>query len=82
MVLSFIGRRTSDPTTEESCHHWEILAHALMSMVSDVSNQQRVRLCLQLTVNLCTDHMCYLEMATRQGIEYPNPSPIRIEYFF
>ncbi|KAJ0087308.1 hypothetical protein Patl1_09188 [Pistacia atlantica] len=35
MVLSFMGRRTSDPTTEESCYHWELLAHALMSMVSE-----------------------------------------------
>lgn len=36
MVLSFMGRRSMDPTTEESCHQWELLAHALMSMVSDV----------------------------------------------
>ncbi|KAJ0087317.1 hypothetical protein Patl1_09185 [Pistacia atlantica] len=35
MVLSFMGRRTSDPTTKESCYHWELLAHALMSMVSE-----------------------------------------------
>jgi jasmonate O-methyltransferase len=36
MVLSFMGRRSMDPTTEESCHHFELLAHALMSMVSEV----------------------------------------------
>lgn len=36
MVLSFMGRRTTDPTTEESCHHLELLANALMSMVSKV----------------------------------------------
>ncbi|XP_062164490.1 probable jasmonic acid carboxyl methyltransferase 2 isoform X2 [Alnus glutinosa] len=35
MVLSFMGRRSMDPTTEESCHHFELLAHALMSMVSE-----------------------------------------------
>ncbi|KAK0575847.1 hypothetical protein LWI29_008119 [Acer saccharum] len=35
MVLSFMGRRTTDPTTEESCHHLELLANALMSMVSE-----------------------------------------------
>ncbi|EEF52611.1 probable jasmonic acid carboxyl methyltransferase 2 [Ricinus communis] len=35
MVLSFMGRRSSDPTTEESCYHWELLAKALMSMVSE-----------------------------------------------
>ncbi|KAK4860253.1 hypothetical protein QYF36_020029 [Acer negundo] len=35
MVLSFMGRRTTDPTTEESSHHLELLANALMSMVSE-----------------------------------------------
>ncbi|KAF5740785.1 jasmonate O-methyltransferase-like [Tripterygium wilfordii] len=35
MALSFMGRRTIDPTTEESCHHWELLSRALMSMVSE-----------------------------------------------
>ncbi|PRQ27081.1 putative jasmonate O-methyltransferase [Rosa chinensis] len=35
MVLSFMGRPTLDPTTEQSCYHWELLALALMSMVSD-----------------------------------------------
>ncbi|KAK2660569.1 hypothetical protein Ddye_007102 [Dipteronia dyeriana] len=35
MVLSFMGRRTTDPTTEESCHQLELLANALMSMVSE-----------------------------------------------
>ncbi|XXG48803.1 hypothetical protein AAC387_Pa02g3151 [Persea americana] len=33
MVLSFLGRLTADPTTEESCHHWELLAHAINEMV-------------------------------------------------
>lgn len=36
MVLSFMGRRSTDPTTEESCYHWELLAQALMSMVLEV----------------------------------------------
>ncbi|KAF3446349.1 hypothetical protein FNV43_RR11528 [Rhamnella rubrinervis] len=35
MVLSFIGRSASDPTTDDSCYHWELLAQALMSMVSE-----------------------------------------------
>ncbi|XP_050366461.1 probable jasmonic acid carboxyl methyltransferase 2 [Argentina anserina] len=35
MVLSFMGRPTLDPTTEQSCYQWELLALALMSMVSD-----------------------------------------------
>ncbi|GAY43043.1 hypothetical protein CUMW_071570 [Citrus unshiu] len=35
MVLSFLGRRSIDPTTEESCYHWELLAQALMSMVTE-----------------------------------------------
>ncbi|PON54922.1 SAM dependent carboxyl methyltransferase [Parasponia andersonii] len=34
MVLSFMGRTSSDPTTEESCYQWELLATALMCMVS------------------------------------------------
>ena len=36
MVLSFMGRTSSDPTTPESCHQWELLATALMSLVSEV----------------------------------------------
>ncbi|KAK2987606.1 hypothetical protein RJ640_021819 [Escallonia rubra] len=36
MVLSFMGRRISeDPSNERSCHQWELLSHALMSMVSE-----------------------------------------------
>ncbi|KAL5557999.1 hypothetical protein UlMin_034210 [Ulmus minor] len=35
MVLAFMGRSSSDPTTEESCYHWELLARALMTMVSE-----------------------------------------------
>lgn len=36
MVLSFMGRPTPDPTSEQSCYHWELMAHALMSMVLEV----------------------------------------------
>ena len=37
MVLSFMGRRFSDPTTEESCYlQWELLAQALMTFVLEV----------------------------------------------
>ncbi|XP_050228018.1 probable jasmonic acid carboxyl methyltransferase 2 [Mercurialis annua] len=35
MVLSFMGRRSSDPTTDESGYQWELLAKALMSMVAE-----------------------------------------------
>ncbi|XVE69842.1 hypothetical protein DITRI_Ditri10aG0024000 [Diplodiscus trichospermus] len=35
MVLSFMGRRSADPTTEASCHHWELLAQAIMSLVKE-----------------------------------------------
>ncbi|WCJ35218.1 S-adenosyl-L-methionine-dependent methyltransferases superfamily protein [Euphorbia peplus] len=35
MVLSLIGRRSSDPTTDNSCYQWELLAEALMSLVSE-----------------------------------------------
>ncbi|KAB2628142.1 jasmonate O-methyltransferase-like [Pyrus ussuriensis x Pyrus communis] len=37
MVLSLMGRSSSDPSTQESCYQWELLAHALMSMVSEVN---------------------------------------------
>ena len=36
MVLSFMGRKSMNPTTAESCYQWELLAHALMSMASEV----------------------------------------------
>ncbi|KAL6011381.1 hypothetical protein ACLOJK_001827 [Asimina triloba] len=35
MVFSFVGRRATDPSTEESCHQWELLAQALNAMVLD-----------------------------------------------
>ncbi|KFK44098.1 hypothetical protein AALP_AA1G215600 [Arabis alpina] len=35
MVLSFLGRSMPDPTTEESCYQWELLAQALMSMANE-----------------------------------------------
>ena len=38
MVLSFMGRRSADPSTPESCYHWELLAQALMTMAHEVSN--------------------------------------------
>ncbi|XP_054792748.1 probable jasmonic acid carboxyl methyltransferase 2 [Prosopis cineraria] len=34
MVLSLIGRDSIDPTTPHSCYQWELLAQALMSLVS------------------------------------------------
>ena len=36
MVLSLLGRSSLDPTTEESCYQWELLAQALMSMANEV----------------------------------------------
>ncbi|KAF4350118.1 hypothetical protein F8388_001296 [Cannabis sativa] len=35
MVLSFMGRTSPDPTADESCYQWELLATALMAMVSE-----------------------------------------------
>nr|GME00557.1 jasmonate O-methyltransferase [Ipomoea batatas] len=34
MVLSFMGRSSGDPTTEDSCYQWELLAQALSALVS------------------------------------------------
>ncbi|CAI9116792.1 OLC1v1018033C1 [Oldenlandia corymbosa var. corymbosa] len=35
MVLSFLGRMTTDPTTEDCCYQWELLANALQTLVSE-----------------------------------------------
>lgn len=35
MILSFMGRTSADPTTEDSCYHWELLAQAIMSQVRE-----------------------------------------------
>ncbi|KAM1387975.1 hypothetical protein ACFX2I_016155 [Malus domestica] len=35
MVLSLPGRSSSDPSTPECCYQWDLLAHALMTMVSE-----------------------------------------------
>ncbi|KAK2452363.1 S-adenosyl-L-methionine:benzoic acid/salicylic acid carboxyl methyltransferase [Trifolium repens] len=35
MVLSFMGRKSMDPTSANCCYQWELLAHALMTMVSE-----------------------------------------------
>ncbi|CAH8391099.1 unnamed protein product [Eruca vesicaria subsp. sativa] len=35
MILSLVGRSSQDPTTEESCYQWELLAQALMSMANE-----------------------------------------------
>ncbi|XP_024166387.1 probable jasmonic acid carboxyl methyltransferase 2 isoform X3 [Rosa chinensis] len=41
MVLSFMGRRLSDPTIEESCYlQWELLANALMTLVLEGSIEE------------------------------------------
>ncbi|KAD6119107.1 hypothetical protein E3N88_10378 [Mikania micrantha] len=32
MVLSFMGRLSTNPCADEACYHWELLAHALMSL--------------------------------------------------
>lgn len=34
MVLSLMGRISMDPTTADSCHHWELLAQALTTLAS------------------------------------------------
>ena len=36
MVLSFMGRESMDPTSPNCCYQWELLAQALMTMVSEV----------------------------------------------
>lgn len=35
MVLSFMGRGSDDPTTQDSCYHWELLAQAIMTLVRE-----------------------------------------------
>lgn len=35
MVLTFMGRRSNDPISEEDCYPWELIARCLMSMVSE-----------------------------------------------
>ncbi|XP_010510248.1 PREDICTED: jasmonate O-methyltransferase-like [Camelina sativa] len=35
MFLSLFGRSTQDPTTDESCYQWELLAQALISMAKE-----------------------------------------------
>lgn len=37
MVLSFMGRGSDDPTTQDSCYHWELLAQAIMTLVREVN---------------------------------------------
>ncbi|MBA0688318.1 hypothetical protein Goari_006118 [Gossypium aridum] len=36
MVLTFLGRRTDDPSSKECCYIWELLAMALNDMVLEV----------------------------------------------
>ncbi|KAI3684880.1 hypothetical protein L6452_34107 [Arctium lappa] len=35
MVLAFLGRRSLDPSADEACYQWELLARALMSLALD-----------------------------------------------
>ncbi|KAJ9559997.1 hypothetical protein OSB04_005157 [Centaurea solstitialis] len=35
MVLSFMGRHSPDPSADEACYHWELMARALMSLALD-----------------------------------------------
>jgi len=35
MVLSFMGRNSTDPTSDDACFQWELLARALMTMASE-----------------------------------------------
>lgn len=37
-VLTFMGRRTDDPTCDENCTPWTMLGLALKDMVSEVQN--------------------------------------------
>lgn len=36
MVLTFLGRRSEDPSSKECCYIWELLAMALKEMVLEV----------------------------------------------
>ena len=36
MVLMLFGRTTEDPSSGECCHIWELLAQAVMEMVSQM----------------------------------------------
>lgn len=38
MVLSFLGRQSMDHTSSNCYYQWELLAHALMTMVLEVHN--------------------------------------------
>ncbi|KAI3974854.1 hypothetical protein MKX01_004965 [Papaver californicum] len=38
MVLTLLGRRSADPTSEECCYFWEILALALNDMVLEYTS--------------------------------------------
>ncbi|KAK8596717.1 hypothetical protein V6N12_065197 [Hibiscus sabdariffa] len=35
LVLSFLGRKSADATTQDSCYHWELLAQAIMSLARE-----------------------------------------------
>ena len=37
MVLTILGRRNEDPSSEECCYIWELMAMALNEMVSEVT---------------------------------------------
>lgn len=37
MVLTFLGRKSQDPSSKECCYIWELLATALNNMVSEVT---------------------------------------------
>ena len=41
MVLTFLGRRSDDPSSKECCYIWELLAMALNDMVSEVHLNSR-----------------------------------------
>lgn len=36
MVLTFLGRRSDDPSSKECCYIWELLAKTLNDMISEV----------------------------------------------
>lgn len=38
MVLTFLGRKSDDPSSKECCYIWELLAKALNEMISEVPN--------------------------------------------
>jgi len=38
MIITFVGRKSDNPTSKECCYIWELMAMALNDMVLEVKN--------------------------------------------